>query len=401
MEDEVKLEINKCLLCKKPSCTSSCPAHNNIKDIICFLRNDDISSAIKLMEETNPLSFVCGLLCDHGRQCAGVCNNRRNPVEIGKICHFVGSNKINTKLEKINNLKGKIAVIGGGPAGLVISEILLKNGLDVTIYEKESTLGGVLTNSIPDFRFDLTEFKIWIANLITFGLKVKYNCEIGKDLSINELTSYDYIIVATGAPVPRYVLDKNYSYSALSLLVDYKLGRIIPKNKDIIVLGGGNTALDVSRMLKRAGNNVSICYRRDMANAPATKEEIKKAIDEGVIINEYLSPKDIVLDNGKVKAVRFNKTMLKESNSDRKSFVVTDDLVTLPCDMIVQSLGTIVDLGFIKEYDASLLDENGYAKNLINDKIYFIGDAYTGPKTFVSAASTAVIAANDIIKKLS
>lgn len=401
MTEQVKIEVNKCLLCKKPSCVLSCPAHNNIKDIISYLRCDDITSAVKLMEETNPLSFVCGILCDHGRQCSGVCNNKKNPVEIGKICHFVGSNKVNTKLEKINNLKGKIAVVGGGPAGLVISEILMKNGLDVTIFEKENRLGGVLTNSIPDFRFDLTEFNKWIDSLIDFGLNVELNCEIGKTKSLTELISFDYIVIATGAPIPRYVLDKEYSYSALDLLVDYKNGKSVPKDKNVIVLGGGNTALDVARMLKRVGNNVTICYRRDMANAPATKEEIAKAYEDGVLIKEYLSPKDIIKENDIVKGVLFNKTKLVDSTEGRKNFVVTDEEVAVDCDMIVQSLGTIVDLSFVNELDESLLDEKGYAKNLINDKIYFIGDAYTGPKTFVSAASTAVTAAADILKKLS
>lgn len=399
MRYEVAKELKKCLHCKKPSCIDGCPVNTNIPKIIEYLENDELQKAIELQYQYNSISFICGELCDHNRQCIGKCNNKKNLVNIGTICKYLGLKRLEKDiiLKEKNNIN--IAVIGGGVSGLVCAELLLEAGFNVTIFEKQNYLGGVLKDTLPDFRYDKTILDNWLSRLIKLGLKAEYNYSFGDNLNFDNLKKFDEIIISTGAPLPKRLFSENFTFDALSILKEISEKKCRITNKEIIILGGGNTAFDVARSLKRLNNSVTIAYRRDIANSPASKNEIMLAKEEGINILECLSPNDIIIENNSLTGINFYKTELIDSGENRKSFKTTNELISINCDIVVEALGASPNLSKILNFNSSLLDQYGYAKGICNDHLYIVGDAFLGPSSFVKANLTSRIAVGDIIKK--
>lgn len=389
--------INKCLNCKRPACINGCPLNTNIPLIIDLLKQGKIDEAIKLHYQYNSIGFICGRLCDHDKQCVGSCNLKNDPVKISTICTFLGDQRLNKKVIVNQKKDSKVAVIGGGISGLIVAESLLEQGVTVTIYEKTNRLGGVLAKTMPDFRFDQTILNNWLKRIFDLGLNVEYQKEIGKNLFIKDLFIYDFIVFATGAENSKRLFSDELTFDALKILSEYKNNSLEITNKNVVILGGGNTAVDVARVMKHLNNNVSIAYRRDFANSPAAKEELSKAKEEKIDFLECAAPLKIDKDNNQY-LITFNKTKLVDDGSSRKSFKVTDDKITIKCDMIIEAIGASCDLSYLNE--TNLLDEKGYAKNIINDNIYIIGDAYLGPSSFVKANLTARLCVEDILKKI-
>lgn len=399
----MKDEANKCLNCKNPSCITKCPSHNNIKEAIALIKNDEIEEASKIWFQTTSIGFVCGSLCDDSRCCISGCNNRKNPVNIKEICRTLSIINLNNSefVSSINSNKHliNIAIIGGGIASLVLTNLLLRNtsiNANITIYEKENKIGGVITNSLPSFRYDIKYYNDFVEKLKCNRLNIIYNTVVTKTLFNKLYDDFDYVVVATGASISKRVLEKEQTIDAITLLKEIKNNNYYITNHNIIVSGGGNIAYDVSRTLKKMNNNVSIVYRRDIPNSPASPKEIKEAINEGVVIHELHQAKEVITHNGKVTSLKTTITKLVNTNSERMDFIETEKEEVFDCDLVVEAIGSSASLDFIS--DKVSLNKYGYTDNIENGKVFVIGDAYYGAKNFSYANQSSYYAYHKILE---
>ena len=316
--EELKEKINYCLNCPvKPCSNKGCPLGNNIPGFIKAMKEEDYKKAYEILSETTVLEAVCGRICPHTKQCEGSCVRgiKSTPVSIGELEAFVGDMAIknNYKIAEPNkqNADKKIAIIGGGPAGLTASAFLLKKGYSVTIFEKYNYLGGLLVHGIPEFRLSKEIVKDTVQKIIDLGLKVEYGKELGKNLFLEELEKqYDAVFISIGANITTKMgvegeeLDGVYGGNQL---LEYQ-NHPDYTGKKVAVIGGGNVAMDCARTIKRLGaQEVKVIYRRAEEQMPAETKEIHEAKTEGI---EFLFQNNIVkiLGNGKVEQVELIKT---------------------------------------------------------------------------------------------
>lgn len=399
--DNIKNIAQRCLKCKKPLCKEYCPLHNNIPVILNYINNNQMADAKKELLKTTNMSFICSKLCDHEKSCYGHCA-LRNTSE-GSIAFFEVENYLSTLIsgsdyEKIsqNKIKSKIAVIGAGVSGINVAIELAKLGLDVTLFDKNNQIGGVITDSLPNFRFNDNVVNTLVAILKKLNVKTIFNKEFGNNLNFNDLNNFDYIVFATGTMLSKKIFEDNASvYDGIKLLEDGKNNILKINNANILVIGAGNVAMDVSRLLVRSNNKVNIVYRRNIANSPASKKEIEMTINDGVNFIELRSPKQLVFDKAnKLIGLEVEITeLIKDDNSTRLSFKSTGECETIPCDIVVEALGTNANYDYLKSFIPDLLDEKGWPNSKIyqykNQKVLLTGDYLTGASSFASAVATS------------
>ena len=263
--ENIKEVANYCLNCKmKPCSAKGCPLHNDIPAFINAVRNDDYKKAYEILSETTVLPGVCGNICPHMKQCEGSCVRgiKGKPVQIGDIEAFVFQKAIENGYDLKEFIKDtndelkskKVAIIGGGPAGLTCAAFLAKQGVDVTIYEKYDYLGGLLIHGIPEFRLDREIVKGTIKRILDLGVKVEYNKEIGKNMKLEEIENkYDAIFLSIGANKSTKMEIEGEELEGViggNELLEYnKHPDYVEKN--VFVIGGGNTAMDCARTIKR------------------------------------------------------------------------------------------------------------------------------------------------------
>lgn len=397
----IKEKAEYCLNCKiKPCSLKGCPLNNNIPDFINAVKQEQFENAYEILTETTVLPSICGRICPHFKQCMGSCVRgiKGKPVEIGILEAFVGDMAIknNYKIKKQKLKHKKIAIIGGGPAGLTAAAFLAKNGNIVTIFEKYDYLGGLLIHGIPEFRLSKEIVKKSIDKILELGIEVKYNKELGKNLFLDELEKeYDNIILAFGANVltKMKIQGENLQgvYGANELL-EYSIHPDYTE-KTVIVNGGGNVAMDVARTIKRLGaKNVIVTYRRAREQMPAEQKEIEDAINEGV---EFLFQHNIlkIFGDKKVKGIEVVKTeLIKKEGEQRLSPVnIENSNYKIKADYVVMAIGSKPS-EFVKEMNLEV-DKRGYIKvneNRLtsNPKIYAIGDLAGNMATVAWAAKS-------------
>ena len=414
--EEIKEKSEYCLNCKiKPCSNKGCPLGNNIPTFIKAIKEEDYKKAYEILSETTVLEAVCGRICPHTKQCEGSCVRgiKSNPVSIGELEALVGdiSIKENYKIPQnnISNKNKKIAIIGGGPAGLTASAFLLKEGYSVTLYEKYNYLGGLLVHGIPEFRLPKNTVKDTIQKIIDLGLEVKYNMELGKDFSIQELESkYDAIFLAFGANIATkmgiYGEDLEGVYGGNQLLEynnhpDYK-------NKKAAIIGGGNVAMDCARTVKKLGaEEVSVIYRRAEEQMPAETKEIEEAKEEGI---KFIFQNNLVkiLGNNKVEQIELIKTELvqKEGETRKSPVNIPDSNYIIDIDYVIMALGSHPEQ-FVSQLGLELT-EKGYIKidennRTSSEKIFAGGDLAGAKGTVAWAARSGRDTAEAIIKYLS
>lgn len=414
--EEIKEKSEYCLNCKiKPCSNKGCPLGNDIPTFIKAIKEENYKKAYEILSETTVLEAVCGRICPHTKQCEGSCVRgiKSKPVSIGELETFVGdiSIKENYKITQNNtsNKNKKIAIIGGGPAGLTASAFLLKEGYSVTLYEKYNYLGGLLVHGIPEFRLPKNTVKDTIQKIIDLGLEVKYNMELGKDFSIQELESkYDAIFLAFGANIATkmgiYGEDLEGVYGGNQLLEynnhpDYK-------NKKVAIIGGGNVAMDCARTVKKLGvEEVSVIYRRAEEQMPAETKEIEEAKEEGI---KFIFQNNLVkiLGNNKVEQIELIKTELvqKEGETRKSPVNIPDSNYIIDIDYVIMALGSHPEQ-FVSQLGLELT-EKGYIKidennRTSNEKIFAGGDLAGAKGTVAWAARSGRDTAEAIIKYLS
>ncbi|MCS7249314.1 MAG: NAD(P)-binding protein [candidate division WOR-3 bacterium] len=400
---------------KTPPCNYYCPANENIQKYIALSLKGEFEEAYFTILEKNPFPSITGRVCYH--PCEIGCNrgNFDESIAIHAIERFLGDYGINfveskRKIEKLTFDK-KVAIIGSGPAGLSCAYYLLLKGVGVTIFEKESYPGGILFYGIPAYRLPKEIVKREVEKLTKRGAEFIFNKELGKDFSLDDLTKkYDAVFLAIGAQIEQELgvlnEDANGVLMGLDFLKAINLKRKIKYfGKNVLVIGGGNTAIDCARVALRKGAKVKILYRRTKEEMPAIREEVEEALKEGIEILFLTAPSKIIKDKKeRVKGLECVKMKLSEEVDEsgrRKPIPIKNSNFVIKCDTIIKAIGEKVDLAILpKEIIGKrtvLADE--YGKTNI-DKIFAGGDCVTGPKTVVEAIAYGRRAAYFILNYL-
>lgn len=420
--EEINEKANYCLNCKiKPCSLKGCPLENQIPDFIKELKEGDIEKAYKIISQTTVLPGVCGRICPHKKQCQGSCIRgiKSEAVSIGEMEAYIfdkamekGQTLLDCYKEEIEkhpeNKNKKVAIIGGGPAGLTASAFLAKEGFNVTIYEKYDYLGGLLMHGIPEFRLPKQIVKQTVKNILDLGIEVKYNQELGKNITIAQLEKeYDAIFLSVGANVSCKMGVKGEDIKGIfggNELLEYNLHPNYD-GKTAIVVGGGNVAMDCARTIKKLGaKEVKVVYRRSREQMPAEDKEIEEAIKEEI---EFLFQNNIVKINGqeKVESVQLIKTELvkKEGETRLVPVNIENSNYQIKADYVVMAIGShsadfVANLGLELDKWGNVKINEHYQTS--NPKIYAGGDLAGIKGTVAWAAKSGREAAKEIIENL-
>ena len=417
---EIKEKSNYCLNCKvKPCSLKGCPLQNDIPAFIEQMKQENYKEAYKILSNTTVLTGVCGRICPHKTQCQGSCIRgiKGEPVSIGELEAFVFdkmseqnvSLKSCWKYDENSTIKNKkVAVIGGGPAGLTAGAFLAKSGVKVTIYEKYDYLGGLLVHGIPEFRLSKKIVERTVKNILDLGIEVKYGQELGKNLNLKELEEqYDAIFLSIGANISSKMGVEGENLSGVfggNELLEYNLHPNY-EGKKVAVIGGGNVAMDCARTIKKLGaKDVKVIYRRAREQMPAENKEIEEAIKENI---EFLFQNNIVkiLGNEKVEKLELIKTELKQKEGETRLVPVNieNSNYEIDIDYVVMALGSqpapfVKDLGLnLNKWGNIEINENYQTSN---PKIYAGGDLAGIKGTVAWAAHSGREAAKSILENL-
>ena len=423
--EEAQLEATRCLNCKNPRCVSACPVNINIPAFIQKVAEGDLSAASAIIAEDSSLPSICGRVCPQETQCEGSCilGIKGEPVAIGKLERFVGDwsleNECKSCVEITPNGK-KVAVIGSGPSGLACASDLAKMGYEVTVFEALHKLGGVLVYGIPEFR--LPKEKIVareIDDVRRLGVKFETDVIVGRTITIDSLLNeegFSAVFIGSGAGLPRFmgiegenlngVVSANEFLTRANLMRAYddEYDTPIYVGKRVVVVGGGNVAMDAVRTAKRLGAEATIVYRRSEAELPARREEVHHAKEEGIEFKMLTNPTRVLGDEkGWVTALSCVEMELGEPDeSGRRSPVVKEGSdFTVECDVVIMALGTSPN-PLLKSTTKGLetnrrgcivADEMGVTSR---EGVFAGGDAVTGAATVILAMGAGRKAAKAI-----
>ena len=429
--EEAMEEAQRCLNCKNAKCIKGCPVSIDIPGFIHQVKEGNIEEAYKVIGKSSALPAICGRVCPQESQCEGVCIRgiKGEPVSIGKLERFVADYALEHDIkpqgaEKMNG--HKVAVIGSGPSGLTCAGDLAKLGYDVTVFEALHELGGVLVYGIPEFR--LPKQKVVakeIEKVKELGVKFETNVVIGKSTTIDQLMEdegFEAVFIGSGAGLPMFMgipgENANGVFSANEYLTRNNLMKAfrddydtpIMRGKKVVVVGGGNVAMDAARTALRLGAEVHIVYRRSEAELPARAEEVHHAKEEGVIFNLLTNPVEILTDeNDWVKGMVVRKMELGEPDASgrRRPVEIPGSDFTIDVDTVIMALGTSPNPlisstteGLEINKRKCIIAEEGTGKTT-KEGVYAGGDAVTGAATVILAMEAGKMGAKGIHQYLS
>lgn len=429
--EEAMAEATRCLNCKNAKCVAGCPVSIDIPAFVNEVKNGNIEEAAKVIAKSSALPAVCGRVCPQESQCEGQCIRgiKGEPVSIGKLERFVADwsreNGFVPAAPEVKNGK-KVAVIGSGPAGLTCAGDLAKLGYDVTIFEALHEAGGVLTYGIPEFRLPKSGVvQPEINNVKALGVKIETNVVIGKSVTIDELMEeegFQAVFIGSGAGLPKFMgipgENANGVFSANEYLTRSNLMKAfrddydtpLSESKKVVVVGGGNVAMDAARTALRLGAEVHIVYRRSEKELPARVEEVHHAKEEGIVFNLLTNPAEILTDeNGWVKGIVCRRMELGEPDESgrRRPVEVAGSEFEIEADTVIMALGTSPNplisnttKGLeVNRWKCIVADEsNG---KTTKEGVYAGGDAVTGAATVILAMEAGRAGARGIDEFLS
>ena len=421
-------EAQRCLDCKKPTCVEGCPVNINIPGFIKQIEKGNFLEAARVLKQTSALPAVCGRVCPQEKQCESRCIHHKmksEPVAIGYLERFAADFEresgqiVLPELAPKNGIK--VAVVGSGPSGLSFADDMIKNGFEVYVFEALHEIGGVLKYGIPEFRLPNRIVEAEIDNLRKLGVHFQTDIIIGKTISIDELKAKGFqgIFVGSGAGLPNFmdipgenalnIMSSNEYLTRVNLMDAANPSTDTPINlgKKVLVVGGGNTAMDSCRTAKRLGADVTLVYRRSEAEMPARIEEVKHAKEEGIKFLTLHNPKEYLTDeNGAVKAAVLDVMQLGEPDqSGRRRPETTGETITIECDQVIVAVGVSPNPLVPKSIEGLTLGR----KNTIavNDQmqssrkeIYAGGDIVRGGATVILAMGDGRRAAMNMSKQL-
>lgn len=424
-QEEAIAEASRCLNCKKPLCVSKCPVSINIPEFIAHIKTGNFEQAARVIARDSALPAICGRVCPQEIQCEGDCilGRKGEPVAIGKLERFIGDwareHPLNLS-EAIQPNGYKVAVIGSGPSGLSCAGDLAKKGYSVKIFEALHKAGGVLQYGIPEFRLPKdTVVKHEIKNITNLGVIIEKDVVIGKTITIDQLLKeegYSAVYVASGAGLPKFmnipgenlngVVSANEFLTRNNLMKAYDHGYDTPifTGRRVVVVGGGNVAMDAARTARRLGAETSVVYRRSEEELPARKEEVHHAKEEGIKFQFLSNPTSIEgTEQGWVKSIHCIQMELgsPDESGRRKPVIKPDSEFEIEADTVIMSLGTTPNPlisnttpGMITNAHGCLVaDEDGKSSR---SGVFAGGDVVTGAATVILAMGAGKKAAEAI-----
>lgn len=431
-------EAQRCLNCKNMPCVSGCPVNVHIPDFISKIKDGDFEGAYNEISLSSSLPAVCGRVCPQETQCESKCTLgiKFEPVGIGRLERFVADwhNEHAEGVPEKPEFNGhRVAVVGSGPSGLTCAGDLAKKGYKVTVYEALHTAGGVLVYGIPEFRLPKAIVAKEVETLKALGVDIETNVVIGKTLTIDELfeDGFEAVFIGSGAGLPKFmgidgeglkgVYSANEFLTRSNLMKAYRDDSATPimKGGKVVVVGGGNVAMDAARTALRLGAEVSIVYRRSMEELPARREEVEHAMEEGIDFKLLHNPVRILgyenpddprdPKNGFVKAIECVRMELGEPDEKgrRRPVEISGSEFLMDADCVIMALGTSPNPliknttsgletqkwgGIVVEEDTGLTSREG---------VYAGGDAVTGAATVILAMGAGKTASKAIDEYLS
>ena len=421
-----KEEASRCLQCKRPPCVSGCPVGIDIPAFVEHIREGQFQEAINTIWEKNRLPAVCGRVCPQEIQCEKKCvlNKKGTPIAIGNLEGFVADFARQNNIEADpcpHKPSGKrVAVVGAGPAGLTVAGDLIARSHLVTIFEALHKPGGVLVYGIPEFRLPKEIVAHEVASLERQGVEIRCNSVVGRTITLEELQEeYDAVFLGLGAGVPKFlnlpnenlvgILSANEYLTRANLMKAYQFPLYdtpIPRGKNVIVVGGGNVAMDSARTALRLGaERVRVVYRRSRQEMPARLAEIKHAEEEGVELILLANPARFLGDDsGHVRGMGCLKMMLCEPDESGRCrpVPIEGSEFELECDLVIVALGTDANPLLTRSIEGLKLNKWGYIEvdsdtgKTSLENVWAGGDIVTGSATVILAMGAGRIAAKSI-----
>lgn len=415
----IKYKRCPAVVCKEiisSACQHTCPINQDVPCYIGFIAQEKFDEAIKIIRKENPLPGICGRVCTH--PCEDKCKageGSGQPIAIRALKRFAADYKIKNKISVEINTKAKngkrVAIIGSGPAGLTCAYYLALEGYEIIIFESLPVPGGMMSVGIPGYRLPRDILHQDIENIKKIGVEIKTDTTVGKDISFENLRKeYDVIFIATGCHKGLRLgisgEDSKDVIDAVEFLRKFNLGQKVEIGEKVIVIGGGNAAIDAARTAKRLGKDVKIYYRRTKREMPATVEEIEEAINEGVAINFLVAPVKVISSNGKLTGVEFRRMKLGDIDESGRArpVPIEGSEFTVEVDTLITAIGQQPDISslisnnelkFTKSNTIEVDPETLYTGV---KGIFTGGDVINGPTTVIKAMSDGKIAASMIHK---
>ncbi len=407
-ETEVLSEAERCLSCRKPKCVEACPAHFNARDMIATMKEGNLEEAAEFVNNFYcfPSSFnrICPAFC----QDACVVGKKGEPIQILNLKRYLADHYVK-KLEPVAPTGKKIAVIGAGPAGLTVAHDLALKGHSITVFEKFNVVGGMLAVGIPEYRLKNDLLTKEVMRLEDVGVEFKFSVKFGEDVTADQLfqQGYDAIFIGHGAHKPKFMKipgeDLDGVIHAIDFLREVALGQRKTVGKKVVVVGGGDVAIDAVRVSWRLGADARIVYRRTREEMPATKEEVEATIEEGIEIIYLTNPTRIIEENGKVTGIEVVKMELGEPDESgrRRPIPIPGSEYVIECDMVIEAISQEPEYDYLEKQDFEIskwhtlvVDPETYMTSVYG--VFAAGDDVTGPKTAIEAIAGAKKAAENI-----
>ena len=397
-------EANRCLSCKNPRCKQHCPISTPIPEVIGLYKEGKLKEAGEVLFKNNPLSLVCSIVCPHEYKCIGYCTKgiKDEPVRFHDIETEISTKYLEEmEIENTPKTKDRVAIVGGGPAGITIAFILSQKGYKVTLFDAHEKIGGVLRYGIPEYRLPNKMIDKIEERLLDSGVVIRPNTLIGPVITIDKLFSdgYKAIFIGTGVWNPKTLNIKGETLGNVHYAIDYlKSPNVYRLGKRVAVIGAGNVAMDAARVAKRNGaDEVYILYRKGEEDMPATGDEIREAKEDDIKFKHFVAPLEITEEG--VKLVRTENVKGEDGRVQTK--ILEDEEEFFECDSTIIAVSQAPKNNIVSHTESLetnkwgllVTDEQGHTTR---EGVFGSGDVVTGAKTVVEAVANAKIVANAI-----